>query len=728
MQIPKGSYPFPSVNIPEKKKDEQWYKEFVHAISARCLNSDFARNYTAVDSCYQFYNGTQGGDQFLYMQQAEDGSSLPAPWMNLNKIRPKINLLLGELMTNGYDFRVTAINKEAKARKLAQKEALRVDIRLKPHLQEIEEETGYDTQIPDVPDNEDELDEFFEKNHKEITEVIVYHALRFLDKKMPWNTVRVQLFRDLLVAGKCFVKNELHNGIPRARRVDPRNFVYDTNSEDELLRDSTFFGEVRQMNVADAAEKYDVTPEQLEESAKQYFDYLKGAPNRNNTWDQYWGSDLGSLKWFSHDVNGLRVLVLEACWVDYKKRKYKESQDSSGGYHLKEVSDNSKDKEEILTNKKKVWRKGTLLGGVHLVDYGLLENQARDVDSLRDVYPPYCGITPHAISGHTVSVVEQLKSLQNLKDVLTYNILLQIAKAGSKGFVYDVSQSPDGWQPEEVIKYLKTTGIAFINSRQGGVPAQFNQFNPIDLSLTEAVAKYLEMSRWVDMEMDAISGINDARQGIVQGSSQAVGVTSSAITQSSLTTATYFRMFDQFTGEVFNQLAKLVKVSWAGKEKYAPIIGDAGINFLQESIDLDLNDYAVFVEATPKILQDINAFQQLVLAAIQSGDLSFDEAMELLLERDVVSGIQRYKKLKRKKEAAKAEMEQQYALQQQQAKAQSQMQAQAQMAQFNEQTSQAATKRAMAQEKLRAQADIQKELVKQRGNLQMKALETEKAE
>jgi len=710
---------FPSIYVSEKSKNEDYHREFVTAICKRSLNSNYALQQSITDSCYNFYNGTQGSASFEYLQKAEDGSSLPAQWMTLNKIRSKVNLLIGELMEKGYDFRVSAINKEAKSRKLQEKEKMRVDVRLQPIFQELEQTTSMPSPMgQNLPETEEEVDEFFDKNYKEISEIVLYYAIKYIDKKTMWNSERTSLFRDILIAGKAFAKTEIVNGIPRVRRIDPRYVVYDTYAENDYLTDSTYFGEVRYMNAADAAVKYNVSVEDLKKSAQSYQDYIKymqkSSQERMSQLDINFPSLGGSnLNWFEQTPSGLRVLVMDAYWVDYKVIKNKVSEDNYGNEHIKEISDSARDKENVISKMVKVWRKATLIGGDTITDWGLVKNQPRDVDNLSETYPPFCALIPHFVNGRSVSIVEQLQSLQNMKDIITYNISLSMARAGAKGFVYDVSQCPDTWEPEDVIRYLKTVGIAFIDSRAGGVPAQFNQFQQIDLSLSDSVRQYLELTRWVDMEMDQISGISEARQGIMQGASQLASVTQSALIQSSLTTASYFKMFEQFSTNIWNQIAKLTKIAWAGKERFAPIIGDAGVNFLEQDIELDLNDYAVFVESTPKLLDDLNSFQQMIMAGLQSGDLRFGDAMKLLMEKDVVSGILKYEKLTAKREKEQAAQEQQMMMQQEQMK----MQAQQQMAQFNAQTSQTANEKALQVQQLKNQGALQQKALDSRTKL-----------
>lgn len=649
--------------------------------------------------------------------------SLPATWQVINKIRPKIKVLIGELMERGYDFQVKAINKDAKVRALEAKEQMRVDMKIAPAFQELSQYSGLPDDQGELPEDEEELDEFFDKNYKEEAEIVMYYALKYLDKRNKWGVKRMELFRDMLISGKAIVRNEIFQGLPRPRRVDPRHFIHDTWADGDMLEDATYFGELRYMSIPEAVEEFGLTQTEIEQAQQAYSDYCNPlqykTSGRQHNFQFFDANKSATNKWFKESPHGTRILVAYACWVDYKKIKHKISEDKYGNEHIKRVSDATADKEEIVSKNIKIWRQATVIGGSIVKNWGEVPNQTRDLDNLAETDPPYTVLIPDFVNGRSVSLAEQLQGLQFLKDIITYQIQLAMARAGAKGFVYDTSQLPDGWEVETAIKYLKTVGIAFINSKQGGTPSQFNQFQSIDLTLSQSVGQYLELSRWIDSEMDAMTGINEARQGVMQGASQAVGVTRSALLQSSLTTAPFFKLFDEFSSKVWNTQAKLVKITWTEKERFAPIIGDAAIDFIKNDIGLDLNDYGIFCTVTPKLLDDLSNFQNILMAGLQSGQVSLEDCLSLMLETDVVSGIRRFEKIM----ADKREQEQLQEMQMQQMQQQGQLNAQREMQAFNERTSQIASERARAQQQEKNQGDIMQELIKIRGNLQAKKID-----
>lgn len=668
------TYTFPKITVKESEKNEDWHKQFVQAILNRSIADGYANRYSIANECVNFYLGLQSGDEFEFLQKAEDGDVLPAQWIVFNKINTKINLLVGELAERGYDITVRALNKEARVRKLEEKERLRLEMRFQPVAAELEGQLGLPVQSDEgfIPQSEEELDDYIDMEYKEISEIVMESALKFLCKRNSWDYNRIALFRDLLIQNMCFVRNDVIGGVPVAKHVDPRWMIWDVNATDDFLSDSTYFGEIEYMPISQAVDRYNLTDKQVEEVYSSYQDYISGVNQSSMGINDFSVIDrTNNLKFFKTTGGGeLRVLVVRGCWVDYKKLSHKVSVDSIGSEHLRKVHPDAEG-EDIKKNRVQIWRQGTLIGGKILKEFGELPNQTRNVDSMSFTEPPYKALIPNYLNNTAVSKVQQLKSLQKLKDITMYNIQLAMARAGTKGIFYDVAQLPEDFDINRAMKYLKSVGIAFIDSTANNSAASFNQFKDFDLSLSSSVVQYLEISRMIDAEMDSISGINEARQGQVKSASQAVGVTQSALIQSNLSTAVYFKLFSQFCSNVLNYQAKLVKIVFPkNKNRFAPIIGDSGINFLETDIELDLNDYGVFVEEHPPIIQDTQNFQQLVLAALQAGQLTFYDAMDLLLERDVKAGVRKMaRNIKKREQMQMEQQEQMMAAEQEQAAA-----------------------------------------------------------
>lgn len=717
-----SNYSFPIITQKESEKKEDYHKQFVQAIVNRSIADGYADRYTVANESVNFYLGLQNGEEFDFMQKAEDGDTLPAMWMNYNRINNKVNIMLGELSQKKYEIFVEGINKELKSRKLQKKTEMLIDLRFQPVADDLESEFGMALQPPQpqsgfVPQSEEELDDFFDREYKDMAEIIVSAILKYLSRVNNWDYQRIQMFADILIMGMAFCRTEIIDGIPVTKRVDPRNMIWDTSATNDFLSDSTYFGEIEYMSIGDVINQFGLTKKEIEEAYADYRSYSLGL-GQNTPGNHDFGllNNNGGLRFFKQEGGDLRVLVARASWVDYKPLSRKESEDKYGNVHIKRMDPDSEEKEVKKTNIK-TWRRGTLIAGKFMKNWGEIPNQARNWTSLSNADAPYKCLIPQYMNGVAISKVHMMKNLQKLKNMALYRLQLDMARSGTKGFFYDTNQLPEGFTLQQVLKYLKTAGIALIDSSgaSGSGPTGFNQFKELDLTMSNNIMGYLEISALMDREMDAISGINEARQGMVKNASQAVGVTQSSLFQSTLATAVYYDLFSQFCSHILEHQAKLAKISWAGKERFAPIIGEAGINFLEIDIDMDLHDYAVFIREVPPLVQDQQMYQQLIMAAVQAGQLTFVQAMKLLLEKDVRVGVRQMEREQRKMMEQQQAVEQQMAEQQQQA----QLAAEADMEQRRQQAEQLASA-------VKNEAELKKIMAQGRANMKGQLIDFKK--
>jgi hypothetical protein len=324
--------------------------------------------------------------------------------------------------------------------------------------------------------------------------------------------------------------------------------------------------------------------------------------------------------------------------------------------------------------------------------------------------PPYDSWIPNFSSGRGVSKVEQLASIQLYKDVLMYNLQLAVLRAGARGLSYDLAMKPDTMSIDQVMKYLKVNGITYYNSKEyqqiGMSPSPIKEF---DMSMSDSVGKYVDLLGYLDHEMDKISGVSPERQGGLQGASQGLGVTQAAVFQSNLITQPYFVGFEKFCSRVLNQQAKLVKVAWAGKEAFAPVIGTTGVDFLREHFDLDLEDFAVAVESVPPMIQDRSKFESMVMTVVQSDPTFIDEALSILLEPDIQVAVRRFQ---RKRALQKIYLSKQAEMQQQQQNA-----LEAKMAEMQDQQQQRQIDADLEETQMKNETGIQKSMISGRTKL-----------
>lgn len=661
-----GAYNFPKLTTKDKNAD--YHSACTRAIVSNTLTASWANNFSVMAESYKFLQEGSDGEMTQFLQQNPDGTVAPTLWLTLNTLQTKVDLLVGELEERGYEIKVRALNKEAINRKLEQKEKLRVKRRLQQIVAFVEQQTGMPLEDSEqyVPQTDAELDEYIDLTFKDKVEILIETILKYLAERNGWDNARPLLFRDVLAAGRCFIKNEIVRGIPRSRRVDPLCMVVDPDCKTDTLEDATYFGEVEYLPLASAAERYNLTDEELEDARTSYNAYLgTGYEKKEDILNaKHFDCIAGNrVKWFRDIDNQLRVLVFRGVWRDYKKIDHKhEVNEKYGTEHLQEITDKvrKKDKSKVITKKFEVWRQCTLVGGKIVREWGEVPNQARDLSDIETSEPPYKGWIPNFATGRGVSKVEQMSGLQLAKDIAMYNMNIAMTRAGAKGMIYDLAMVPEGWTPEQAMKYMKVFGVAFINSKESQLmPGNMNLFKEFDMTLSDSIGQYINIMQFYDQEMDKISGVSAERQGIVQGSSQAVGVTQASLFQSNLITAPLFKGFERFCSRTLNHLAKLSKVAWAyDDENFANIIGTTGVDFLKTHIDLELEEVGVVVKSLPPQFLDRQKLEQMVMIVLQSEPQFIDDALQILAEPDFKVAMRMFQRRRAVQKVLQAEMAQ----------------------------------------------------------------------
>ncbi len=322
-----GSYSQPNIAVPESQKDENYYRSFALSIVNGSLTDTYANNYLLMAELIKFYESGSSGELTKFLQETPDGQSIPAYWTTVNTIKTKIDLLAGEMEARGYEIRTRATNKEAYARKLEEKERLRVERKLRnnPSVQEAIQMTGIPLFAPEyIPQTDEELDEYIDLNFKDKVELIMDGALKWLAKRNNWDEHRKKMFMDVFINNRAICRTEIVRGIPRSIRVNPLQFIFDPRSTDDMLSDSTYFGEVIEMPLSEAAERYNLSLDELNEVRNSYLSYLgNGVMNNPEQAHGFGAIPTDRWQWFRTSDSYTRVLVIRCVWKDIKEINHK---------------------------------------------------------------------------------------------------------------------------------------------------------------------------------------------------------------------------------------------------------------------------------------------------------------------------------------------------------------------------------------------------------------------
>lgn len=674
---------FPKQFISDSEKTVDWCEKNLDAIIQQLehANSEGSvSNYDKDISNYRLYNGDLEYDDYSYVTEQYNMPS-PATMANYPITRNKVDLLCNEDLSRPLDKSVFAINIDAALRKEQFKVSLIANELLKEINSDVEGEFGMELEMDnkDYPMPED-IDLFMRYQYKEVLEESIHDGLDYLTQKYQLKHVFKEGMRDLLVTAKEFYKIYIKDGDPFVRRVDPRTFVFDKSIDSDFLDNAQWAGEERWLTINEVIDEF---RDELEvEDVRELEDMRQATSDNIDRWN-------GIFNWVEIDHSKtVKVRVITAEWKSIKAIRYKISENK---YNLEQpfkkvVSDTyKKRKNETIETKcvDDIWE-GTKIGGKILVQCRRRPNQVRSVDDAGSTSLSYVGVVYNHTTGKPTSLVDILRHTQMLYNIVMYHIELALARSGGKAVVYDVSQMPTniGMDMQEVMYHLKNDGIIPINSRdEGGDSASFNQFQQVDFTLSQSVQQLINLKLMLEQTAGQISGVSPQREGAVE-QYEYVGNVQRSVSQSSISTGGWFYSHNEVKKKVFEKLANLMKLSWAGGKKAAYILGDAGYKMLNIMPDVSLNDYGIFLGDAGKDDALKQVVQQMSQAALQSGTISMLDAIKVMKSDTMTEaqavleqGIDAMQKQQQQSMEQQAQ-QQQAAAEQQQAQAQVQMEIQ----------------------------------------------------
>ena len=660
---------FPRQLLSDKEKTKEWCEQNLDAMSpyiAQHNNSLYVNDRYKDIRNYQAYHGHFDPKDYEHVTD-QYGTPFPARMTNYNIIAPKIDLLTSEELRRPLETQVNSINKSAVQRK----QDIKVGLVAEALLSEVKKEVNQTMGMPiaenvmgmEIPDN---IEEFMRYTYKEAIEETVEDGLNYLKERYRWKDLFRNGFRDLLVTGKVFYKTEVVNGDPTVRKIDPRNIAFDVSIESDYLDNAQWVVEQRWLGINQILDEYG------EELTKE--DVMELEKMRHISSGDELAHYNSNLDWIQYDSStGVKVRLIHGEWKSIRAIKVKISPnkyDPTNPFR-KIVKDTYRPRkgEEVETKYvDDIWE-ATKIGGQIMVNCRRRPNQVRSVDDAGPASLSYVGCIHNLSSGRVTSLVDVLKHIQMLYNVVMYHIELTLSRAGGKAVVYDVSQMPSniGMDMQTVLYHIKNDGIIPINSRdEGGVDtARFNQFQQVDFTLSNSVQQLMNLKLMLEQTAGQICGISPQREGAVS-QYEAVGNVQRTVTQSNLVTESWFYQHSEVKKRVIEQVCNLMKVCWAEGKKAGYILGDGAFKMLKVLPDVALNDYGIFITEGGKEDAIKQAITQMAQSALQSGSIGLLDVIKVLksdtlteAEHILENGLQEMQK--QQKAAQEAQMQAQQA-------------------------------------------------------------------
>lgn len=655
-----------------KDKDKEYFLskvfENLHGLDAR----DCAMK-SVMSNMYNYFHGTQTNSSFdsIYDSFSINGGegdklTLPIIHLRFNKIRAKIKSLVGDLIDMGYEIHVEAINQEAKTRITEQKAKMLALYELRPAMEYAAAQTGIEVGVgDDIPESHEELKEMLE-NLKENTEIAMEACLRVSLANCKWHYMRLQLFIDAVIAGECHAKTHIINGEAIIDRINPMNMFYPIVVDDNDFLDKTnSFCIVYYEALNEVLRKYNISEadfKKLESSANKFFNGLshKGKAYLTRYLDE------------RKDI----VSVIECYWMESKKVAGVERSNEHGDTSFSIDYNNNNGKsykngEKVKRKRVGVLRKGVLINGFLLAEWGDVENQPRYIYDYARAQKNITSYRPFYINGQSTSEVALMSQAQDFRDYLLNVLQLEITKAGGNVIAIDVSKLPADWgDPQTAIKtmlyYLKSMGVYVYDSSQGEIPdSNAKAVDKFDIGIGSVISAYISLMQFIDSEMDGMSAINEARMGNATGRELA-SVTAMNLSQSNKVSKYVFNGFLEFESILLTKHAQHIRTSWSiDPDRWRAAVGDNAIDLLLFDSDMTLDDHAIKVKQGVISRSDLKNY---LLAAIQHG-MPIEDALEIemIAVDDIKLALHKFIKSRRIATKEAQQMQAQMAQQQQMA-------------------------------------------------------------
>ena len=681
------SHVAPMQKLPMSKKNKEWKERNVNSYVGKYdygyTNGTSRKSQMRV--AYNLYNSVFDESDFKHITdpfKVEDG--FPATVQNFNIIKTKIDLLLGEETKRPFSFRVTQANEEATSKLQEKYKEVLTNAVMETVAQGGPEDPVTDEEISKLS----QLADYMDKDYSDIAEQTAYHTLNYLMERENIRDKFIEGFKDLLCASKEVYYVGARNGEPVLERVNPIYFSHDYSPEVQFIEDGDWA--VRRMRMSPAA-IYDRFYDLMEESdLNELLAMFTGSTSAGGEGSERY------IRWRNvpvneHNEGGKQfdmgtIDVYHVTWKSLKKVGFLSFQDEEGEEQTTVVDEDYKPTEEETIEwdwVAEVWE-GYRIGNDLFLGIQPIPNQMVSLDNPNGNKLPYVGAVYNDTNTHPKSLVEIMKPLQYMYIVIWYRLELALARDKGKVLTMDITQIPKsmGVDVNKWLHHLSSLGVNFVNpyedgwdipGREGGKASSFNQISAIDLTMSDAIASYINLMNKIEEMAGELSGVTRQRQGSIS-SNELVGNVERSVIQSSHITEMLFWKHNQVKKKVLNSLLNTAKNIWrdSGKKKLHYITDDVSRIFMDISEDFLYEDFDIFATDSTRENQNMESLKTLYQPAMQNGASLLDIA-EIMTSNnlsDIKTKLKRIETAKRQQEEKAQQAQQEGMMQAEQIKAQ----------------------------------------------------------
>lgn len=636
--------------IPLSKKNKEWREANVDYVISATSNR-LSSNKEKIKENTNLYLGNIDETKLKYVldpYQQKDG--FPATARNINIIKQKIDLLVGEEVNNSVkpSAYCTSGKSSEEINKKKMNDVANHMMSFMASMMSEEElanfnsmlESGEVRDIKDIVGISGSLT--YKSSVEESARTLADYLYSFLDIK----DVFISGFFDLAVNASEVYYVGKASGEPTIERVDLSSISYtDSSSSSNTLfkkiEDSDMVCRKMFLSANEIYDRlYDICSESDLDKILELGSKSNAAFSSNRTSVDNAGVNFINLEKYKNGTYGL-IPVYHTLWRSFKKIGFLTYQDEEGDIQETIVSEQYvKVGNEIALEWEwmpEIWE-GYKVADDIFIGIRPLEYQNVSKENLLSQKMPYFGIT---LPGES-SIVDALTPLQYLHTIIWYRLELALAKDHGRVLNMDITKIPKslGIEPEKWLHLLTSTGVNFYNPKDTGFDNNEDSIRDAsvgisgtDLSMANTISEYVNILNKIEESAEQLTGISRQRSGFTK-SNEYVGSIQQSISQSSLITEPLFWAHEVCKKNVMKYLLNMAKDYYkeSGKTFLSYISSDNAAVSMKLSEDFFYEDYDVFIDSTRRRSSALETIKSLYQAAMQNGTNLSDIATILSLD------------------------------------------------------------------------------------------------
>ena len=274
------------------------------------------------------------------------------------------------------------------------------------------------------------------------------------------------------------------------------------------------------------------------------------------------------------------------------------------------------------------------------------------------------------------SLIQLIQPFESLRIQVFYAIERLMAQVQGKIMCIDEANESDNADNAYNMKVYSL--YRYNSAKEGdqqllgpGGAKNLNKPEVLDLGLSNAINDLMRFIQFIDMNVDAITGINGARRGEIK-SDTGLGQQEQANAQSAMSTTPYFSTYYTVIGMTLEKVCEQMQRSWGGKDIVKNFLGQNGMELLNlmSKSEWNLPQYGIFLENSvgddavkdkifnlAQALMPIQTDPNLALSLIKMLNANSSKEAEKIFE-DGVSAMNRINDMTAKSQQANAQAQQ----------------------------------------------------------------------